>query len=113
QLSALAAYIDGASGHGQLSIPQADRSQPLLLSPSQQRIWFLEQLNPGGSFYHMPAVARLRGHFDVARFEASVRHVLERHESLRTVFHLPADGEEAVQVIEPMGEWQLPVLEMA
>ena len=69
-LGELAVYVDGLRAQSLVSIPLANRELPLLLSHSQQRIWFLEQLNPGSIFYHMPAVLKLSGTFDVERFES-------------------------------------------
>lgn len=53
---------------------------------AQQRIMIIEQLYPGGSAYHVPFAARLRGTLDAAALTGAVREVVRRHESLRTVF---------------------------
>ncbi|HEU0077583.1 MAG TPA: condensation domain-containing protein, partial [Longimicrobiaceae bacterium] len=63
----------------------------------QQRLWFLDQLEPGGALYNLPAAIRLRGELDVAALERALAEIVARHEALRTVF--AADGEEVVQVI--------------
>ncbi|MFP2932504.1 AMP-binding protein, partial [Pyxidicoccus sp. 3LG] len=59
---------------------------PFPLSPAQERLWFLEQLQPGGAVYHLPVGLRLDGRLDVASLEASLQALTQRHEALRTVF---------------------------
>ncbi|HKH46426.1 MAG TPA: amino acid adenylation domain-containing protein, partial [Thermoanaerobaculia bacterium] len=58
----------------------------LPLSFAQQRLWFLEQLEPGSSAYHMPAAVRLAGELDVEALARACAKVERRHEVLRTVF---------------------------
>src|SRR5882757_4135822 len=56
------------------------------LSFAQQRLWFVEQLEPGKSAYNMPLVARLTGTFNLSVFQRALDAVVRRHESLRTRF---------------------------
>ncbi|NWD26683.1 amino acid adenylation domain-containing protein, partial [Pseudomonas yamanorum] len=76
---------------------RADRAQPLALSYAQERQWFLWQLEPHGSAYHIPIALRLRGPLDLQALQHSFDRLIERHESLRTHF-TQAQGQ-AVQVI--------------
>jgi amino acid adenylation domain-containing protein len=69
------------------------------LSFAQQRLWFLEQLEPGAAHYNMPFGLRLRGALDVAALELALRELVRRHESLRTRFGM-VDGEPAQIVSE-------------
>ncbi|MGJ7902565.1 amino acid adenylation domain-containing protein, partial [Lysobacter sp. 1R34A] len=79
-------------------IAPADRNGPLPLSWAQQRLWFLDQLDPAaGAAYHMPAALRLSGKLDRDALKAALDRVVARHESLRTCF-AEADGE-PVQLI--------------
>jgi amino acid adenylation domain-containing protein len=56
------------------------------LSPMQQRLWFLERLQPGTGAYHLHWLLRLRGPLDRAALQAAVAALLARHEVLRTAF---------------------------
>ncbi|MEM7134559.1 MAG: amino acid adenylation domain-containing protein [Chloroflexota bacterium] len=82
-------------------IVRVSRDQPLPLSFGQQRLWFLDQLEPGSASYNMPAMIRLTGQLDVAALEASFRYLIERHESLRTIFGTKEDEGEPIQIIHP------------
>src|SRR5487761_1170347 len=74
------------------SIPRISQGEPLPLSFAQQRLWFLQQLEPGSPLYTIPVAWRLSGHIQFASLERSLATIVQRHESLRTVF-LTQDGE--------------------
>src|SRR5437764_5430069 len=76
-------------------------SQPAILPASfaQQRLWFLDQFEGGGAIYNVPVATRLQGPLDVDALERAINALVERHESLRTVFTL-VDGVPH-QVIRP------------
>lgn len=65
-------------------------SRETSLPPSfaQERLWFIDQFQPGSYAYNMPGGIRLVGKLDVAALEQSLREVLRRHEALRTTFAL-------------------------
>ncbi|HEX2271266.1 MAG TPA: amino acid adenylation domain-containing protein, partial [Pyrinomonadaceae bacterium] len=90
------------SGHGTNAPPIAvvSRDEPLPLSFAQQRLWFLDQLDPLSVAYNMPAVLRLIGPLQVDVFEKSLREIIRRHESLRTRFVLK-DGQGRQEICEP------------
>ncbi|MFL6874633.1 non-ribosomal peptide synthetase [Pseudomonas marginalis] len=70
----------------QTAIATVDRSLPVPLSYSQQRMWFLWQMEPDSPAYNVGGMARLRGVLDVGRFEAALQALIMRHETLRTTF---------------------------
>ncbi|MFE9795702.1 amino acid adenylation domain-containing protein [Streptomyces goshikiensis] len=69
------------------------------LAPVQERLWLLDQMEPGNPSYHMPAAIRLTGALDVSLLERAVGLIVARHEVLRTTFEAP-DGR-PVQRVSP------------
>jgi amino acid adenylation domain-containing protein len=66
--------------------PGEDEAVVLPASYAQQRLWFLDRLEPESAAYHVPVVSRLRGRLDVAALGRALTALGERHESLRTTF---------------------------
>jgi amino acid adenylation domain-containing protein len=64
----------------------------LPLSYAQQRLWFLDQLNPNSAFYNIPTALRLVGTLNIAALEQSLIEIIHRHEALRTNF-ITVDGQ--------------------
>ncbi len=91
-----------AQPEGTAPLPRADRSAPLPLSFAQLRQWFLWQLEPAGTAYHISGALRLLGTLDVLALQHSFDALVARHESLRTVFRMDGDGQ-VVQVIAAQG----------
>ncbi|HEX8720181.1 MAG TPA: amino acid adenylation domain-containing protein, partial [Pyrinomonadaceae bacterium] len=87
-VAALAAHVESARGEGARvsRIGRAQREGRLALSSAQQRLWFLEQLEPGGAAYNVPGAVRLSGALNRAALEQSLGEVVRRHEALRTRF---------------------------
>jgi amino acid adenylation domain-containing protein len=81
------------------------------LSYAQQRLWFLDQLTPGGAEYNIPFGLHLAGRLNVAACEQSCGEIVRRHEPLRTNFDAP-EGQ-AVQVIAPARTLRLKVVDLA
>jgi amino acid adenylation domain-containing protein len=62
------------------------RSARLPLSFAQQRLWFLDQLEPGSPFYNVARAVRLSGQLDTTALSVAIAEIVRRHESLRTSF---------------------------
>ncbi|HEV3052479.1 MAG TPA: amino acid adenylation domain-containing protein, partial [Longimicrobium sp.] len=88
-----------------------ERTGPLPLSFAQERLWFIDRLEPGSAAYNIPVARRLGGALDEAALERALGEIVRRHESLRTVF-AEADGS-PVQVIAPFGGFSLPVEDLS
>jgi amino acid adenylation domain-containing protein len=78
------------AGTGVSAVPLAavSREEELPLSFAQQRLWFLEQLEPGSTAYNMPAAVRLTGELNVGALAQAMSEIIRRHEVLRTSFTL-------------------------
>ena len=100
----VAQYIEKARQQEQESStpPMASvaRGEALPLSFAQQRLWFLDQLEPGQASYNIPTTIRLQGILAARALEWSLQEVVRRHEILRTTFVLQ-DGQ-PVQQIHPV-----------
>ncbi|MFJ8623278.1 amino acid adenylation domain-containing protein [Kitasatospora sp. NPDC093550] len=91
-------------------ITPVPRTGPLPLSSAQQRLWFLDRLEPGSAEYLVPAVLRLTGRLDERALALALDRVVARHEVLRTRY-TEADGV-PVQVIDPARPLGLTALDL-
>ncbi|WP_414578855.1 condensation domain-containing protein, partial [Anabaena sp. CCY 9402-a] len=93
------------------SIPTVARDNGNLpLSWSQQRLWFLYQMEGASATYNMPAAVQMTGVLDISALEQALQEVIRRHEVLRTSF-AKVDGH-AVQVIHPHTNLTLPIVDL-
>ncbi|MEV7187267.1 condensation domain-containing protein, partial [Kitasatospora sp. NPDC093102] len=69
------------------------------LSFAQQRLWFLDQLDPGSAEYVVPTAFRVEGPLDPTALNTALDALVERHEVLRTRFTTGPDGD-PVQIID-------------
>ncbi|WPB73718.1 amino acid adenylation domain-containing protein [Archangium violaceum] len=88
--------------------PRSGASFPL--SFAQQRLWFLDQLEPGSALYNIPTALRMEGSLDARVLERALDEVVRRHESLRTVFR--SEEGQAAQVVLPAQRLPLSVVDL-
>jgi amino acid adenylation domain-containing protein len=81
------------------------------LSFAQERLWFIDRLEPGSAVYNIPMAHRLGGALDPAVLERALGEIVRRHDALRTVFR-EVDGA-PVQVIAPFAGFTLPVEDLS
>lgn len=75
----------------------ANSSEEIPLSFAQQRLWFLDQFEPGSSFYNIPVALRLSGHLQIESLLQSLSEIQRRHEILRTTF--PREDGQLLQIV--------------
>jgi amino acid adenylation domain-containing protein len=78
--------LEAGAGRETARIERAPRDAELPLSSSQQRLWFLHQLEPNSSSYNCAAAVRLSGELKRESLEAALGEVARRHEILHTTF---------------------------
>ena len=100
---------EGKTSGGKILKRKRDE-QGEILSYSQQRLWFIDKLQPGSPLYNIPAAIRLRGTLQVEILEKCLTEIVRRHESLRTVF-IDIDGKPK-QVIKPPEEFKFQKIEL-
>ncbi|MFJ4573931.1 amino acid adenylation domain-containing protein [Streptomyces sp. NPDC088846] len=104
-----AAVREPGGDAGSTVIPRAPYGAVAPPSPAQERMWFLEQMNPGSPEYHIPLELRISGPLDLASLRAALGAIVHRHEALRTRLRTTSDGG-LEAVVEPAGEeFALPV----
>ncbi|QDH23586.1 amino acid adenylation domain-containing protein [Saccharibacillus brassicae] len=100
--AALALRLHEAEHRVYVPIPAAPVQAAYPMSSAQKRLYLIQQLEGAGTAYNLPGLLELEGDLDLLRIRSAFAQLTERHESLRTSFHLE-DGE-LVQRIEPQVE---------
>ena len=101
---------EGGTEGSSSTIPTVDRTGPLALSFAQQRLWFLDQLEPGTAVYNLPFALRLDGTLDRRALHRALGALVARHEVLRTRFE--SDRGEPRQVVGEVREHPLPTIDL-
>jgi amino acid adenylation domain-containing protein/non-ribosomal peptide synthase protein (TIGR01720 family) len=113
-VAALAGVLAAELGAGRRSplppLVPAPRDRALPLSFAQQRLWFMELLEPGTTAYHILLFLRFEGDLDRSALAYGLEQLVRRHESLRTRFAMVAG--EPVQVIAAPAPLSLPVIDL-
>ncbi len=108
-IAQLARHVERVLQSGAKAAPRIERrgsdDEHVPLSFAQQRLWFLDQLEPNSPAYNLPAAIRLEGALDLDALERSLQETVNRHDSLRTTFRL-IDSEPA-QFIAPHSDFKV------
>src|SRR5215813_11389405 len=91
------------------SLPRDGRT--FVLTYAQQRLWFLQQLEPNTAHYNIPESLALTGKVEIGAVEKSLREVIKRHEALRTSFR--EENGEPRQVIRERVSFKLPMMDLS
>jgi len=104
-------YIkEGRASSKMKTIPRKKESDPAVLSLGQERLWFLDQLEPNSAVYNISRALRLRGALDAPVLQRSLGEVLRRHEPLRTRFEA-VEGRPA-PVIQAAASLEMPLVDL-
>ena len=112
-IAALAEYIESArptSSGETFSLETIARDKPLPLSFAQERLWFLDQLEPGSVRYNVALALLFTRRLDAPLLQRSLSEIVRRHESLRTVFTV-IDGQPSQKIL-PIVTVELPVIDL-
>jgi len=112
----MAAHLEASKRNGQAKqtslIGRYDRTEEEApLSFAQERLWFIEQLQPGSALYHIKLRASFKGYLNVVALEMTLNEIVRRHEVLRTSFRDLGNGH-VRQHISPMLSLPLPVTDL-
>ncbi|AGC42721.1 non-ribosomal peptide synthetase [Myxococcus stipitatus DSM 14675] len=114
RLSELASHLEdlvrGTPGPVRPALPPVSSREVLPQSFAQQRLWFLDRLEPNSPLYNIALAMKLEGVLDVAALERAFNTVVRRHASLRTTFRQDEQG--AVQCIHPEVSLPLAVVDL-
>ncbi|MBW4611883.1 MAG: amino acid adenylation domain-containing protein [Desmonostoc vinosum HA7617-LM4] len=113
-VAGLAKQIETAMKAGEklqlTDIKRVSRDREIPLSFAQQRLWFLEQLNPGGAAYNLSRAIRITGKLNIAALQECINEILQRHEVLRTSFAIA--HAQPVQKIASSLQLNIPVIDL-
>ncbi len=106
-----AKQVSARASEVRASIPRRPTEGEIPLSFAQERLWFLDQLEPGSAVYNVCQAVRVEGALDVTALENTLGEIVRRHEVLRTNF-TAVDGR-PVQIIHPERTLTLKLVDLA
>lgn len=104
------ASLDEGATDRETPLQRAPRNESLPLSFAQQRLWFLNQLEPTSPFYNISIAIRLTGALESSAIEASLNEIIKKHEVLRTNF---VAGGRPEQVVHESRTLYFPVIDLS
>ncbi|MEV6069014.1 amino acid adenylation domain-containing protein [Nocardia sp. NPDC052001] len=108
----LAAFVASGTAADRPRPGPRPRPERIPLSAAQQRMWFLNRYDPGSPVYNIPGAFGIEGTLDISALRAAIDDVVERHETLRTIYPVDSDGL-PYQEIRPAAPGATPVTEIA
>lgn len=99
----LSRFIDGSQTNKEMEIKCVEIKDNYELSNAQRRLWFLYKLNPSSTHYNTPFNVSLQGNLEMNLLEKALNKLIDRQESLRTVFE-EVDGDPRQRIL---GDWDL------
>src|SRR5262249_58378680 len=94
-----------------ISVASAEEIFVVPASFAQQRLWFIDQIEPASPLYNIVAAVRLTGQLNLVALEQTLNEVIERHEALRTTFAF-IDGQPS-QVIHLAMAVPMPLIDLS
>lgn len=110
-VKALAENISSCTQSQWSEIPLADKAEHYPLSHAQRRLWLIDSMDEDNIAYNIPEAYRIRGEFNTEAFENARNYMMERHESLRTIF--TTIGGEPRQKILFNPEWPMELKDLS
>ncbi|EME22130.1 non-ribosomal peptide synthetase [Rhodococcus triatomae BKS 15-14] len=92
-------HVTADGGEPRPALTAGPRPRHIPISLAQQRMWFLNQFDTSSPAYNIPLAVRLTGTLDMPALHAAVGDVLDRHESLRTMFPV-VDGSPTQRIVD-------------
>ena len=99
-----------SAGENTDSIPRRKQQDHCRLSFDQERLWFIQQLDPASAAYNIYTAFRFRGTLQVPVLTRALNEIVKRHEVMRTSFLAPNGT--PVQVIAPELEVNIPLFDL-
>src|SRR5262249_51998732 len=90
---------------------RVSRNQALPLSSAQQRLWFIDRLQPDSSAYNIPLQVRIEGGLAISVLQQAIDHLVQRHEMLRT--RIESRGGEPMQLIDEPSAIVMPICDIS
>src|SRR5215203_3384047 len=102
---------EAAQTNGHHEIPRRPQTGPIPLSFSQQRLWFVSQVDPDTPLYNVPEAIELKGQLNLVALEQSLNEIIRRHDALRTVFTVV--NRQPVQICTPSRNLTLKIVDLS
>jgi amino acid adenylation domain-containing protein len=107
-VAGLTAHVLSSGKSVQLPPVEAvERPAHIPLSYSQERLWFIDQLEEGSVQYHLPAILRLEGKLNRTALAYALQSIVSRHEVLRTA--IATEGGIPYQLIQDVADWEMSI----